>query len=193
MTQNPSSEASTPPQTNAADDLPTWARELITRTDAAVGSLNGRVSRMGQDLGAVRSKVKADAPAGAAEAPKEPPLTRDEVVAARRMGQLLSKLPDEAQKHFEEQEAAGVPYSAMLQQAELLARFAVPTPAPKESSAQRDAVAGPRGIGATPASTHVAGPASQAAARDMKATPEGAARLRAWMAAGGEVQKLPPF
>lgn len=135
--------AKTEPQ---ADAMPAWATEL----QAAIGSINGRLSKFGQDMGAIREKVKATAPAETKEAPPPQVLSRDEMSAARRFGAAVSKLSPEAAAYFDEREAAGASYTELLREAELLSKFGAQPPGATQASGGRDAAPGPRGFGATP-------------------------------------------
>lgn len=117
----------------------------------AFEQLNGRISKMGQDLGAVREKVKGSAQTEPQTATTPAALTREDVAAARKLERIVAKLSPEVASYFDEREAAGDSFSAMLREAELLQKFgANPAGANQQQSAGRDAPAGPRGYGAMP-------------------------------------------
>jgi hypothetical protein len=143
-------ESNTPP-TDPTAELPAPIREALTRYDAAIGSLNGRISKMGQDLGAVRARVKGGD--DAKSEPKEPPppsITPDDLDAAIRFGELRAQLPAKVRTRLEEMRAAGAAYSAMLSYAEVAIDAIAEYQPAVQPSAGRDAAAGPRGYGATP-------------------------------------------
>ena len=107
------------------------------------------------------------------------------VTAAMRLGELKSKLPEDAREHVEQiAKDRGIQDAVIF--AELLSKS---LPAKVEGDAAR--VAPPKGKGASPATSQIVGPTTQTEAREMKSTPEGAAKLRTWMKEGGDVGKLP--
>jgi len=109
-------------------------------------ALEGRQSQLGKDLGRVRSKVKAPEPAAAepATGDAQPTVTRDELMAAQRLGQLRAGLGEEAGQHIDSRLQDGATFSDVVREAELLAKFATPK-APKAHGAT------PKAHGGTPA------------------------------------------
>jgi len=134
----------TPPQDanaqqQAPSDQPEWVSQLMERLEA----LEGRQSQLGKDLGRVRSKFKVQAAPAQEPATgdaQQPTVTRDELMAAQRLGQLRAGLGEEAGQHLDARLQDGATFSDVVREAELLAKFA---PAPKPAA--------PKAHGATPA------------------------------------------
>ena len=137
----------TPPQDadEAPSDQPEWVSQLMERLEA----LEGRQSQLGKDLGRVRSKFKVQAaPAqepATGDAQQPATVTRDELMAAQRLGQLRAGLGEEAGQHLDARLQDGATFSDVVREAELLAKFA---PAPKPAAPTTKA---PKAHGATPA------------------------------------------
>jgi len=108
-------------------------------------ALEGRQSQLGKDLGRVRSKVKAPDQAAAepATGDAQPTVTRDELMAAQRLGQLRAGLGEEAGQHIDSRLQDGATFTDVVREAELLAKFA-PKPAAPAPKA-------PKAHGGTPA------------------------------------------
>lgn len=144
-----STEPTQDPDTAAGDqqqstEPPAWASQLVERLEA----LEGRASQLGKDLGRVRSKVKspeqqtADAEPATGGEQQPSGVTRDELVAAQRLGKLRAGLSEDADQHIEARLEEGASFGEVLREAELLSKFAKPAPQPPKA---------PKAHGGTPA------------------------------------------
>lgn len=99
---NPQAQAQGAPAAPVAEPSLADVVAGLNQLAQAVQAMDGRTSKLGQDLGALRAKVKADAPAGPADtgnasnAPRA--LTAADLTAAMQLGQVSAKLPAPAQQ-----------------------------------------------------------------------------------------------
>jgi len=124
-THQPEGEQPTAPNGDASP--PAWFTSFSEK-------IEGRISQLGKDLGKVRHMAKGTATAPQAEegaTPAEPTtdspqgaMTRDEVLAAQKLGRLQASLPDSAQEYLDGRVAGGASFEDVLREAELIKRFA---------------------------------------------------------------------
>lgn len=99
-----------------AEEPPAWFKAFAADVD-------GRLAKFGQDFGRIREKLKEGPTATVAEPPKEAAITRDELIAAERIGSVLATLPQSVAAKVRER-AASQGYTAALDYAETLSAMA---------------------------------------------------------------------
>ena len=113
--------------------------------------VNGKFTKMGQDLGAVREKVRGQDGRTKSEegkgndATSKPSLSVEDLDAAMRLGEVRAQLPEDARAYLEEQkQEKGLSFSATLELAQAIHRFGA------RPDSNGGAKPPPRGHGAKP-------------------------------------------
>lgn len=109
-------------QASEAGEIPAWATALTAKVD-------GRLGEFGRDIARLRDKIKKpkDPDNGSATQPAETAkggsITREELAAATRLGEIKASVSEDARAEIDTMLEGGASYAEVCRAADLLVRF----------------------------------------------------------------------